>query len=100
MEEHLGDIWHDGEGCSASLTPAGWAARIGSLTLLVHDVCAVQRRNQRDPWRKLLTGMERLWWLWLESIRLCDDMLRTTALYEAMAEVLPPLGGVEKKAGR
>lgn len=99
-EEHLHDLWHDDEGCSAALSPAGWAAWIGALSILVHDVCAVQRRGLRDPWSKLRTGMERLWWSWLESSRLCDDMVRTTALYVAMAEVLPPLGGQQAGPGR
>lgn len=98
-EEHLSDLWAQapGDDCNPSLSPAGWSAWIGALTMLVHDVCAVQGRNSRDAWSKLRTGLERLWWPWVEGCGHCHDMVRMTGLYCAMAGVLPPLGG---KAGR
>lgn len=97
-EEHLSDLWAQapGDECNPSLSPAGWSAWIGALTMLVHDVCAVQGRNSRDAWSKLRTGLERLWWPWVEGCGHCHDMVRMTGLYCAMAGVLPPLGGVAK----
>ncbi|MEG6507201.1 hypothetical protein [Nitratidesulfovibrio sp. 1201_IL3209] len=103
-EEHLGDLWAaapgETDGCNPSLSPAGWSAWIGALTVLVHDVCAVQRRNRRDAWSKLRTSLERLWWPWVEGCGHCHDMVRMTALYCAMAGVLPPLGGSQVGKGR
>lgn len=94
-EEHLSDLWAQapGDECNPSLSPAGWSAWIGALTVLVHDVCAVQGRNRRAAWSKLRTGLERLWWPWVEGCGHCHDMVRMTGLYCAMAGVLPPLGG-------
>ena len=99
-EKHLSDLWAGGsEDCNPSLSPAGWSAWIGALAVLVHDVCAVQGRNSRDAWSKLRTGLERLWWPWVDGCGHCHDMVRMTQLYCAMAGVLPPLGG-EKTVGR